>query len=156
MRGLKEAMVRSQKGGGRMQRSSQVRTRGKQQISPEECCSDTVSPSAKRNKRASKMRTVDTAHVICVAGGGSIVLWQDAAEVAAAASAHEGPISRSGLCAHCRLDVLRQAGKRGGKLGGGRPRKTSYRIPPAHLPSPRRLKRKKCKANERRTPSQDL
>ena len=73
-----------------MQRSSQVRTRGKQQISLEECCSDTVSPSAKRNKRASKMRTVDTAHVICVAGGGSIVLWQDAAEVAAAVSSQLG------------------------------------------------------------------
>ena len=57
--------------------------------------------------------------------------------------AHAGPVSRSGLCPHCRRALRKAAGQMSGGKGGGRPRKTEYVIRPSWLPNVRREKRRR-------------
>ena len=63
-------------------------------------------------------------------------------------STHSGPFSRSGLCAPCRQELLRAAGSKGARMGGGRPRLTAYTVQPSKLPSARRAKRRSLACQE--------
>ena len=67
--------------------------------------------------------------------------------------AHTGPFSRNGLCPPCRHALLREAGKIGSKLGGGRPREYTYNVPRSWQPLTRRVKHASIKQKQRDTAS---
>ena len=67
--------------------------------------------------------------------------------------AHTGPFSRNGLCPPCRHALLREAGKIGSKLGGGRPREYTCNVPRSWQPLTRRVKHASIKQKQRDTAS---
>ena len=67
--------------------------------------------------------------------------------------AHTGPFSRNGLCPPCRHALLREAGKIGSKLGGGRQRGYTYNVQRSWQPLTRRVKHAIIKQEQRDTAS---
>ena len=65
--------------------------------------------------------------------------------------AHTGPFSRKGLCSPCRQALLRESGKNGSKLGGGRPRHFLYEPPRSQQPLARRGRRATTKQQQANT-----